>query len=100
MKLVCRLLLEKKNEPVHVAAPDIEGKNIANQIAMILSIKMMMDWFYSVKNDPNCQIASKIIQKSVENSLEDNIKSIELGGKSNTNEIGEYINKYIINYDL
>jgi|TARA_B100001750_G_scaffold40848_1_gene29667 3-isopropylmalate dehydrogenase len=87
-------------EPVHGAAPDIAGKNIANPIAIILSIKMMMDWFYSVKNDPNCQIASKIIQKSVENSLEDNIKSIELGGKSNTNEIGEYINKYIINYDL
>ena len=61
---------------------------------------MMMEWLYSAKNDKNCLIASEIIQKAVENSLEDNIKSIELGGKSNTSEIGEYINKYIINYDL
>ena len=78
-------------EPVHGAAPDIAGKNIANPIAMILSIKMMMDWFYDYKNDNECKIASEIIHKAVVSSLENNVKTIELGGNSSTEKIGKYI---------
>ena len=87
-------------EPVHGAAPDIAGKNIANPIAMILSIKMMMEWLGTTNNDNDCQIAAEIIQKAVEDSLENNIKSVELGGKSSTSQIGEYITNYISNYNL
>ncbi|MBH59305.1 MAG: 3-isopropylmalate dehydrogenase [Thaumarchaeota archaeon] len=87
-------------EPVHGAAPDIAGKNIANPIAIILSIKMMMEWLYSTKEDKNCLIASEIIQKAVENSLEMNIKSIELGGESSTSKIGSHITNFIKNYNL
>lgn len=87
-------------EPVHGAAMDIAGKNIANPIAMILSIKMMMDWLYDYNNDTKCKIASKIIQESVISSFNNNIKSIELGGNSNTIEIGKYIQTFIKNYNL
>ena len=87
-------------EPVHGAAPDIAGKNIANPIAIILSIKMMMEWLHSSKEDKNCLIASEIIQKAVENCLEMNIKSTELGGKSTTSQIGDHITNFINNYDL
>ena len=87
-------------EPVHGAAPDIAGKNIANPIAIILSIKMMMEWLYSSKKDENCLIASEIIQKAVENCLEMNIKSTELGGESTTSQIGDHITDFINNYDL
>tara|TARA_B100000029_G_scaffold513861_1_gene614694 strand:+ start:9173 stop:10198 length:1026 start_codon:yes stop_codon:yes gene_type:complete len=87
-------------EPVHGAAPDIAGKNIANPIAIILSIKMMMEWLYSTKEDKNCLIASEIIQKAVENSLEMNIKSTELGGESSTSKIGSHITNFIKNYNL
>jgi len=31
-------------EPVHGSAPDIAGKNIANPVAMLLSVRMMLDW--------------------------------------------------------
>ena len=55
---------------------------------------------YTTNNDNDCQIAAEIIQKAVENSLENNIKSVELGGKSSTSQIGEYITNYISNYDL
>ena len=87
-------------EPVHGAAPDIAGKNIANPIAMILSIKMMMDWFYDYKNDNECKIASEIIHKAVVSSLENNVKTIELGGNSSTEKIGNYIENFIRNYKL
>ena len=87
-------------EPVHGAAPDIAGKNIANPIAIILSIKMMMEWLYNSKEDKNCLIASEIIQKAVENCLEMNIKSTELGGESTTSQIGDHITDFINNYDL
>ena len=87
-------------EPVHGAAPDIAGKNIANPIAIILSIKMMMEWLYSSKEDENCLIASEIIQKAVENCLEMNVKSAELGGESTTSQIGDHITNFINNYDL
>ena len=32
-------------EPVHGSAPDIEGKNIANPIATILSLSMALRFF-------------------------------------------------------
>ncbi len=32
-------------EPIHGSAPDIAGKNLANPIATILTIKMMLDFF-------------------------------------------------------
>ncbi len=31
-------------EPIHGSAPDIAGKGIANPIAAILSVKMMLEW--------------------------------------------------------
>ena len=61
---------------------------------------MMMEWLHTINNDNDSQIAAEIIQKAVENSLENNIKSVELGGKSSTSQIGEYITNYISNYNL
>ena len=59
-------------EPVHGSAPDIAGKNIANPIAMIMSFSMMLEYsFYD-------QITSKMIEKSVENVLEDGFRTRDI----------------------
>ena len=50
-------------EPIHGSAPDIAGKNIANPIAMVLSVAMMLR--YSFKFD---DIADKI-EVAVKNVL-------------------------------
>ena len=52
-------------EPVHGSAPDLAGKNIANPIAAILSIAMMMDITFNEKT-----ISSNLYQ-SVSDALDD-----------------------------
>jgi len=50
-------------EPIHGSAPDIAGKDIANPIATILSVGMMLEISFGMKN------ASEKIRKSVEQTL-------------------------------
>ena len=57
-------------EPVHGSAPDIAGKNIANPLAMILSVSMMFK--YSFENET----ISTLINDAVESVLK---KDLELG---------------------
>jgi 3-isopropylmalate dehydrogenase len=54
-------------EPVHGSAPDIAGKNIANPIATILSLAMMMRYSFNYQNEAN------MIEKAIANVLDKNI---------------------------
>jgi len=72
-------------EPVHGSAPDIMGKGLANPIAMILSLSMMLK--YSLNKDAE----AKIIDKAVEEVISEGLLTPDLGGKANTREIGEAI---------
>jgi tartrate dehydrogenase/decarboxylase/D-malate dehydrogenase len=72
-------------EPVHGSAPEIAGKNIANPIAMIWTIKMMLDHLFS-------EIDHSIILNAVEMVLENaSILTPDLGGHSKTHEVGDAI---------
>lgn len=74
-------------EPVHGSAPDIEGKGLANPIAMILSISMMLEF---LKED----FYSKQINKAVENVLKSKkIATPDLGGNSKTSDVTMAIKK-------
>ncbi|MBA3537683.1 MAG: 3-isopropylmalate dehydrogenase [Tatlockia sp.] len=48
-------------EPIHGSAPDIEGKNLANPLAMILSIAMMFE--YSFKWHEEAQMLQSAVNK-------------------------------------
>ena len=85
-------------EPVHGAAPDIAGNGTANPIAMILSIKLMLEWLSDNKKDEKCLNAAKAVEKAVYDSLKNNIKTIEIGGSKKTKEIGNIIASSILNY--
>ena len=54
-------------EPVHGAAFDIAGKEIANPTSFILSIKMMLEWLGNKNNDQNPANAAKILEDTVLN---------------------------------
>lgn len=74
-------------EPVHGSAPDIAGKKIANPIAMILSIGMMLDF---LKMD----FYSKKILSSVETVLKERkILTPDLGGNAKTMDLTDEIIK-------
>lgn len=76
-------------EPIHGSAPDIAGKNIANPIAMILSLAMAMK--YSL----NLPEVSEKIEFAIKKTLKDGFrtKDIETSGSIllKTSEIGEKI---------
>lgn len=82
-------------EPVHGAAPDIAGKNIANPTAMVLTICMMLDWLSESRRDKACQAAAEGIRKSVNAVLKSGVRTPDLGGKSSTTEVGQAIAKQL-----
>lgn len=75
-------------EPVHGAAPDISGKGLANPLAMILTSAMMLDWLSKKHDDATCQVAASAIRSAVNRTLESGVTTPDLGGSSNTSDVG------------
>jgi 3-isopropylmalate dehydrogenase len=76
-------------EPVHGAAFDIANKNIANPSSMFLSIKMMFEWLAEQNRNnerDNLINLGKKIEDTLISLLEENIKTIDIGGNMHTNE--------------
>jgi 3-isopropylmalate dehydrogenase len=86
-------------EPVHGAAFDIANKNIANPSSMFLSIKMMLEWLASrnKNHEENRLIEMGIkIEKTLVSLLEQNLKTIDIGGNMHTDEFtGLFISKLV-----
>ncbi len=76
-------------EPVHGAAFDIAGKNLANPTSFILALKMMFEWLGDKYNDKNITIQSEKIEKTVYQLFHDNIKTKDIGGRLSTFEFNE-----------
>lgn len=63
-------------EPVHGSAPDIAGKNIANPIATILSLAMMMRYSFGYINEAD------LIEGAIENVLNNGIRTSDIASAS------------------
>ena len=76
-------------EPVHGSAPDIAGKGIANPIATILSVSMMLRYSFGL----NAQ--ADLIDKAVAQVLEEGLRTgdiMQAGAKKvGTGEMGDAI---------
>ena len=75
-------------EPIHGSAPDIAGKGIANPIAAILSVKMMLGW-------AGFNAEAKTIGQAVNNVLDNGIVTPDLGGSYSTLDVSNAITKLI-----
>ena len=73
-------------EPVHGAAFDIAGKQIANPSSFILSIKMMLDWLGTKNNDQKCFDVAKKVESVVHDVVKNGIKTKDIGGDKTTSE--------------
>jgi len=73
-------------EPVHGAAFDIAGKEIANPTSFILSIKMMLEWLGNKNNDQNSSNAAKILEDTVLNIVKSGAATKDIGGTMSTRE--------------
>ena len=83
---------QKRNamyEPVHGSAPDISGKNIANPLAMIQSVGMMLEY------SANSSELNKLIFRSINNVLENGYRTRDILNKKDklisTSEMGDII---------
>lgn len=71
-------------EPVHGSAPDIYGKGIANPIGQIWTAKMMLDHL----GEPEM---GDLVLKAIEETLQQGIKTGDIGGSSNTKEVTDAV---------
>ncbi len=71
-------------EPVHGSAPKYAGKNIANPIAALLSVQLMLEYI-------GFESESKLIEKAVSEAIHSNNTTRDLGGDLGTAEAGDYI---------
>ena len=76
-------------EPVHGSAPDISGKGLANPIAAILSVAMMLKYSFNMNE------ASSAIENSIQEVLSEGYRTYDLEGseknKLSTSEMGNKI---------
>ena len=74
-------------EPVHGSAPDIAGKGIANPIAAILSVAMMLDHLSASRSADR-------IRRAVAYVLQERIVATpDMGGSSTTAELGRAVRR-------
>jgi len=73
-------------EPVHGAAFDIAGKQIANPSSFILSIKMMLEWLGTKHDDKKCFEVAQKIESAVYDVVKSGIRTKDIGGNKTTSE--------------
>lgn len=59
-------------EPIHGSAPDIAGKDLANPIASIMSIAMMLEYSFDMKE------GAQDIYRAVENVLDRGYRTVDI----------------------
>ena len=78
-------------EPVHGAAFDIAGQNIANPSSFLLSIKMMLDWLGSKHSDSKCIEVGAKLESTIFDLVKSGVKTKDIGGTSSTTEFTKQI---------
>ena len=71
-------------EPVHGSAPKYAGKNIANPIAAILSVQLLLEYL-------GFNEEGKLIESAVSTAIVSDKTTRDLGGNLGTKEVGDFI---------
>lgn len=78
-------------EPVHGSAPDISGKGLANPVAEILSVAMMLRYSFLLEKEAAAveQAVVKVLDAKASGGLE--IRTGDLGGSAKCSEVGDAV---------
>lgn len=71
-------------EPVHGSAPSLAGKNIANPMAAILTLAIMLEDF-------GVHDGARAVEEAVHAAIRQGIGTVDIGGSMGTREVGEWI---------
>jgi isocitrate dehydrogenase (NAD+) len=74
-------------EAPHGTAPGLQGKNVANPMAMILAPAALLSYF----GQPEADRASRAIYEAVFGAVFDGIKTSDLGGHALTSEFSDEV---------
>ncbi|KAL9136779.1 MAG: hypothetical protein Q9175_002016 [Cornicularia normoerica] len=72
-------------EPIHGSAPDLAGQEKVNPVAMILSTALMLQYSF---NQPE---EAKAIEEAVRRTIDANVRTGDIGGKSTTKQVGDRV---------
>ena len=73
-------------EAPHGTAPSLEGKNVANPMAMLLACAAVLE-HAGMNGDPACADAAKKVRSATLGAASDGIRSFDLGGSTSTSEV-------------
>jgi isocitrate dehydrogenase (NAD+) len=74
-------------EAPHGTAPSLQGKNVANPMAMILAGAALLTYF----GQPEAERASRAIYEAVFEAIYDDVKTADLGGHASTTEFTDAV---------
>ena len=75
-------------QPAHGSAPDIAGQGIANPVATILSVAMMLDWLGEAETRRGAQSVRVAVGRVLEDQQN---RTRDLGGALSTQQMGDLI---------
>jgi 3-isopropylmalate dehydrogenase len=75
-------------QPSHGSAPDIAGKGIANPLATILSVAMMLEWLDHEETHKGAAMIRKAVEKVCANPAN---ATRDIGGSLTTNDMGKLV---------
>ena len=70
------------SEAPHGTAPSLEGKNVANPMAMMMAVASVLDYMH----EPHLRTASRSIYESTLEAVSEGVKTADLGGPASTTE--------------
>ena len=76
-------------EPAHGSAPDIAGQGVANPMATILSGAMLLRYSFGEA------AAADAVETAVSATLDNGVRTRDLGGAANTDEVGDTVLKLL-----
>ncbi|HLZ94758.1 MAG TPA: isocitrate/isopropylmalate family dehydrogenase [Candidatus Dormibacteraeota bacterium] len=74
-------------EAPHGTAPSLQGKNVANPMAMILAIASLLGYM----KDDKARVASRVIYESALEAVSDGIRTADLGGHASTTDFTDEV---------
>ncbi len=73
-------------EAPHGTAPSLEGKNVANPMAMLLACAAVLE-HAGYRGDPDCAAASVALREATLSAAADGVRTFDLGGEASTSDV-------------
>jgi isocitrate/isopropylmalate dehydrogenase len=73
-------------EAPHGTAPSLEGKNVANPMAMLLACAAVLE-HAGYRGSPECTHASLVLREATLSAASDGVRTFDLGGDASTSDV-------------